>query len=112
MYVGYQAGGTTGGQGGGFQRGVGGRGRSSGRGRAQPQGRSRTAFADYVPNGRGHGNSASPGTANRPNPVKIQNNWNVCYLCGFDIEDGHTSMTCHLDWRKPTHYVTFMRSNA
>jgi hypothetical protein len=76
-YVGYQAGGYTGGQGGGFRRGVGGRGRSSGRGRARRHGRSRTAFADFVTNG-GQADTAGQGTANRPNPIKIHNNWNVC----------------------------------
>ncbi len=46
------------------------------------------------------------------NLVKVHNNWNVCYTCGFDVEDGHTSMTCHMDWRKRTHDVTFTRDNA
>ena len=29
-----------------------------------------------------------------PNPVKRYNNWNVCYSCGFDVEDGLTLVTC------------------
>jgi hypothetical protein len=114
-YVGYQGGNNTNGQGGGFQSGLGGgrgRGRSYGRGRTRRQGRERTAFANYVPQGRGVSGYTNQGTANRPNPVKIHNNWNVCYSCGFDVEDGHTSMTCHLEWRKPTHDVTFTRGNA
>jgi hypothetical protein len=32
--------------------------------------------------------------ANYSNIYKRYNNWNVCFLCGFDIEDGHTSQTC------------------
>jgi hypothetical protein len=28
------------------------------------------------------------------NIYKVHNNWNVCFSCGFDIEDGHTSITC------------------
>jgi hypothetical protein len=37
---------------------------------------------------------------NLPNVYKIHNNWNVCFLCGFDVEDGHTSKTCPAHWRK------------
>ena len=40
-----------------------------------------------------------------PNPVKQYNNWNVCYSCGFDVEDRHTSMTCH--FCKPMHQTRF-----
>jgi hypothetical protein len=29
-----------------------------------------------------------------PNINKVHNNWNVCFPCGFDIEGGHTSITC------------------
>ena len=28
------------------------------------------------------------------NTVKKYANWNVCYSCGFDVADGHTSMSC------------------
>jgi hypothetical protein len=37
-------------------------------------------------------------------------NWNMCYSCGFDIEDGHTSMTC-MFW-KVSHQTGFTRENA
>ena len=123
-YVGYNGGGHnagntgggyTGGYAGGFQQGHGGsrgRGRSYGRGRANKQKRGCTAFADYVPQGRGQGGYTGPSPANRPNPIKLHNNWNVCYSCGFDVEDGHNSQTCHFNWRKPTHDVTFTRANA
>ncbi len=123
-YVGYQGGGNTGNYQGGFQQGRPsggyqqgrsggrGRGRSYGGARTRRQGRGRTAFADYVPQGRGYGGYTGQVQANRPNPVKVHNNWNVCYSCGFDVEDGHTSQTCHFDWRKPSHDVTFTRANA
>jgi hypothetical protein len=122
-YIGYQGGGTTGGYSGGFQQGrtLGGyqqgrgggrgRGRSYGGGRAKRQNRGRTAFADYVPQGCGYGGYTGQVQTNRTNPVKIHNNWNVCYSCGFDVEDGHNSQTCHFDWRKPNHDVTFTRAN-
>ena len=103
---------------GGFQQGRG-YGRTGGRGRygrRANRGRGRTAFADYVPGGRGGGYSATGGAnQHRPfqsNLVKVHNNWNVCYSCGFDVEDGHDSMTCHMDWRKPGHDVYFTRANA
>ena len=119
-YIGFQGSANTGGNRGGFQQGRGG-GRNYGRGRSyggrgrgsRRNGRGRTAFADYVPQGQGYGNNAA--AAHRPfqsNLVKTHNNWNVCYSCGFDIEDGHNSNTCHMDWRKPTHDVTFTRENA
>jgi hypothetical protein len=45
-----------------------------------------------------------------PNPVKQYNNWNMCYSCGFDVEDGHTLVTC--PFCKPTHQTGFTRANA
>jgi hypothetical protein len=111
-YIGFQGSGNTGGNRGGFQQGRGGgrsygRGRTYGRGRGpRRNGRGLTAFADYVPQGRGYEHNAA--AAHRPfqsNLIKSHNNWNVCYSCGFDVEDGHTS-------RKPTHDVTFTRENA
>jgi hypothetical protein len=98
-------------QGGGYRRG-GGRGRGDG-----CDGGGRNPFANHMANA-GHrngqqisqlgGNTGLPGaaippamqpqqqprTANFSNIYKRYNNWNVCYSCGFDIEDGHTSMTC------------------
>ena len=46
-----------------------------------------------------------------PNPVKRYNNWNYCYSCGFDVEDGHTSMTCPQTWRKAGHQNMCTREN-
>jgi hypothetical protein len=102
-------------QSGGFQQGRG-YGRSTGRGRYRrrpTRGQGRTAFVDYVPTGRGNpgGYISTGGTnAHRPfqsNLMKIHNNWNVCYSCGVDVEEGHDSMTCHKDWRKPGHDIHF-----
>ena len=39
-------------------------------------------------------------------------NWNACYSCGFDIADGHTSMSCPAHLRKATHDIYFNRQNA
>ena len=98
---------------GGGRNGGGGRG---GRGRGP-----RTPFADYVARNNtqqiapvyGGGTVATSvltaGTAGQqqvmrpPNIVKIYNNWNMCYSCGFDVEDTHTSATCPLHWRKAGH---------
>ncbi len=41
------------------------------------------------------------------NIVKWCANMNVCFLCGFDIEDGHNSGTCPPQWRWPNHQVGF-----
>lgn len=46
-----------------------------------------------------------------PNIVKVYNNWNMCYSCGFDVEDAHTSDTCPQQWRKPGHQTGCNRSN-
>ncbi len=46
------------------------------------------------------------------NVNKVYGNWNACYSCGFDIEDGHTLMTCLRDWRKLTHIEAFTLRNA
>jgi hypothetical protein len=46
------------------------------------------------------------------NVTKKYNNWNMCYSCGFDVKDGHTSLTCPARWHKPTHADGFTRANA
>ena len=35
----------------------------------------------------------------------------MCYSCGFDVEDGHTSQTCPAHLRKPNHQVGCTRTN-
>jgi hypothetical protein len=106
----------------------GGRGRGHGRG-----GRGRTLFADYqqahggagvgmqgqiVPHGGGvvlFHPAVPMGTTQVRNPdysniYKRHNNWNVCFSCGFDIEDGHTSTTC--PFKKANHQQSFSCKNA
>ncbi len=108
--------------GGGHQRGRCGRGCTGSRG-----GRRRCrAFANQVPGGNG----GIPPFVNGPplafmppigarvnapfqsNLTKRHANWNVCWLCGFDMEDGHTSATCPTHWRKTDHQVGFTCGNA
>ncbi len=43
------------------------------------------------------------------NIVKAYANQNVCYSCGFDVEDWHTSATCNQ--KKPGHQDGFTHSN-
>ncbi len=37
-------------------------------------------------------------------------NWNICFLCGFDVEDGHTALTC--PFKKVNHQSAFTQENA
>jgi hypothetical protein len=46
------------------------------------------------------------------NVVKHFANWNACYLCGFDIGNGHKSMTCPTHLHKVSHQVGFNCQNA
>ena len=46
------------------------------------------------------------------NLTKRYANWNVCWLCGFEVEDGHTLATCPTHWHKANHQVGFTRGNA
>ena len=41
------------------------------------------------------------------NIIKRYANLNVCFLCGFDVEDGHTSKTCPVPWRRANHQEGF-----
>ena len=36
----------------------------------------------------------------------------VCYLCEFDVEDCHTSVTCLQEWQKTNNQESFTRKNA
>ncbi len=45
------------------------------------------------------------------NLTKRYANWNVCWLCGFDVEDGHTSATCPIHRGKTNHQVGFTCGN-
>jgi hypothetical protein len=115
------------------------RGRGGGRGRGRGGSRdgggrgARTPFVNHLQNTQmaaGHGGMAYPGigypppvggfngkVAKPPNPphsniVKMYANWNVCFLCGFDIEEGHTSQTCPAHWCKMNHQEGFTRKNS
>jgi hypothetical protein len=106
-----------------------GRGRGLGRGSGQHQ---RTPFANHMrmqtqQGGRGVGcidgsfvpMAPGSGTVTPPAPRAYQSNliknfanWNVCYSCGFDIKDGHTSITCPTLWCRPNHPEGFTWANA
>jgi hypothetical protein len=88
----------------------------------------RTPFADYVarantpqvPAAYGGGTVAMSGlTAGTrpqftsvPNIKKMYNNWNMCYSCGFDVKDAHTSATCPQHWRREGHQEGCTRQNV
>jgi hypothetical protein len=46
------------------------------------------------------------------NIIKKYSNWNVCFSCGFDVEDGHTLKTCLTLWRRANHQEGFDRNNV
>jgi hypothetical protein len=62
----------------------------------------------------GIGQALTPSHINPPhsNVTKKFNNWNAYYSCGFDVEDGHTSITGPSHWRKPTHTEGYTHANA
>jgi hypothetical protein len=73
-------------------------------------------LAQYIPSAGGygaggHGNGRTPATP-FSNRVKIYANWNVYYLCRFDVPDGHTSMMCPTNLHKLLHDVYFTQQNA
>jgi hypothetical protein len=114
---------SHGGRGGGHGSGWGRRGRGGG-----SRGRQRCpAFAMMVRNQEAGGIFAPPNQfggpgpfalmvptqmGNVPSPIKRFANWNACFLCGFDVEDGHTLATCPMEWRKPNHQVGYTCANA
>jgi hypothetical protein len=109
-------------------RGVGGRQRNrfKGRGGSRGGGRGRGMFATqpqatvgsippYIGGPPGHVTPITGTRVNAPfqsNVTKKHANWNVCWSCGFDVEDGHTSATCPTHWRKTDHQVGFTRETA
>jgi hypothetical protein len=46
------------------------------------------------------------------NTVKRHSNWNVCYSCGFNVAEGHSSMSCPPYLRKASHDIYFTCQNA
>ncbi len=58
----------------------------------------------------GHGKKPQGGctpAAPFSNRVKLYANWNACYLCGFDMPEGHISMICPTNLHKPLHDIYF-----
>jgi hypothetical protein len=94
-------------QGGGFPPGFGGQHG----GPARPP-----AFAPstFAPHGGTNGGRQGPQVQQQPfsNVTKRYANWNACYSCGFDVADGHTSMSCPAHLCKATHDIYFNRQNA
>jgi hypothetical protein len=123
----FHSGGFTGGgfSPGGFIHGRGGRStnrRCTGRGHGD---QGCTPFADHMTGHRVNvpfsgGSQFVPqqgGGQQQMNPphsniTKIYNNWNACYSCGFDIEDGHFLSTCPAHWRKPSHNEVYTHANV
>jgi hypothetical protein len=64
----------------------------------------------YIP----HGPPAQANVQQQPysNLVKRYSNWNACYSCGFDMANGHTSMSCLPHLRKTSHQIGFNCHNA
>ncbi len=105
---------NTAGRGAGGRRGGHGRGGRANFGTNTGGRNARTPFANFVSRGGqggllpidgggGRGGGAVPfAQQTRPrnaapmcsNIIKTYSNWNVCFSCGFDVEDGHTSKTC------------------
>jgi hypothetical protein len=46
------------------------------------------------------------------NIIKKYSNWIVCFSCGFDNKDGHTSKTCPAPWIRANHQEGFNRNNT
>ena len=66
----------------------------------------------YILAGANHGTAGRARNNNRPmfsNIIKDFANQNVCFSCGFDVDDWHNSATCTN--RKPGHQTGFTRSN-
>jgi hypothetical protein len=102
--------------------------RNQGRGRG---GQGGTPFADYmrnlgaapatpshiVPSGRGNtqlplgqGGVQQVQNLDFLNIYKWYNNWNVCFSCRFDVEDGHTPLTC--PFRRMSHQSALTQENT
>ena len=75
----------------------------------------------YPPIGGGCGGGVVPFTQQNArrnaapmffNRIKRYANWNVCFSCGFDVEDGHTSKTCPAHWRRTNHQEEYTHANS
>ncbi len=66
----------------------------------------------FVPGVPGVGAAARNMAPMYSNIVKRYSNMNVCFSCGFDVENGHTSLTCPQAWRRANHQEAYNWSNA
>jgi hypothetical protein len=66
----------------------------------------------FVPGAPGVGMAARNTAPMYSNIVKRYANMNVCFSCGFDVENGHTPRTCPQAWRRANHQEAYDRSNA
>jgi hypothetical protein len=66
----------------------------------------------YVPPAPHGGTQANVQQQPYSNMVKHYANWNACYSCGFDVADGHTSMSCPPHLCKMLHHIGFNRQNS
>jgi len=66
----------------------------------------------FVPGVSGVGAAARNTAPMYSNIVKRYSNMNMCFSCGFDVENGHTSLTCPQAWQHANHQEAYNRSNA
>jgi hypothetical protein len=67
----------------------------------------------YLPPAGGFtGQATKPPNPPHFNIVKKYANRNVCFSCGLDVEEGHTSQTCPGHWRKMNHQEGFTHENS
>jgi hypothetical protein len=70
----------------------------------------------YIPSGAQQ-QMQPPPNRRFSNIVKLFANQNVCFTCGFDVEDWHTSATCpnkksgHQDGFTRSNYMEYERAN-
>ena len=84
--------------------------RTNQQGQATSQGQANTGG---IPPFRG--GTTNTNNSNRPaysNKVKYYNNWNMCYSCGFDVPNWHTSASCDNPDKKPGHDAACTRQNC
>ncbi len=81
---------------------------------APPAGIPHGLQTQYRPPANWSGNEPTVHSTEIPflNIMKKFANWNVCYFCSFDVENGHPSMTCPTHLRKTLHDVYFTQQNT
>ena len=75
-------------------------------------GHSNNGSISFAPGGAGTVGQPATLAGAFSNLTKAFANWNVCYSCEFDIEDGHTLVTCPHAWRQTNHQEGFTQGNA